>query len=285
MDSKDWLTLKTIYEEKNITKAAQRLFISQPALTYRIQQIEKEFDIKVLITENKGIQFTTEGEFLVEHSKKMLLEEQIVRDNITSIAKDFKGTLRIGSSNSYAHYKLPPFLRTFLTVYPEVKIMLRTGSSSEIMNLLVKDEIHIGIENIGYTWLGSKVSIGEEGIVIISKDKIDLLDLPHLTMIKYTKNSFLKNLISNWWQENFNTPPLINIEVNYIETCKEMVKNGLGYAIVPEFCIRESDNLNTIVLTDKNGVPVKRTNWMNYKKSSLKISIVNKFIDFITDYD
>lgn len=285
LDSKDWLILKTIHEEKNITKAAQRLFISQPAITYRIQQLEKEFDRKILITENKGIQFTTEGEFLVEYSKKMLLEEQKMKDSILSMSSTLRGTLRIGASNSYAHYRLPSILGSFLTVYPEVKIMVKTGLSSEMMTLLLNNEIHIAIENVGYTWSEDKISVGTEKIVVISRDKINIEDLPYLSMIKYTKNPYLKHLIDNWWQKTFDLPPLINIDVSYVETCKEMVKNGLGFAIVPEFCIREQDNLNTITLFDENKAPLTRHNWLNYRNASLKITIVKKFIDFITNYN
>lgn len=285
MDSRDWLILKTVYKEKNITKAAKQLFISQPSLTYRIKKIEGEFHSKILIPEKRGIQFTTEGEFLVEYAKKMLLEEQSIKDKIVNMKSEIKGTLRIGASSSYAQYKLPPIFRTFLNNYPNVKIMLKTGSSSEIMNSLFNNEIHIGIENIGHGWQNGKILIGREKITIISKDNIKVSALPNHLMIEYTKNSFLKNLINNWWQKNFNVPPVTNIKVNYVEARKEMVKNGLGFSIVPEFCTKKNDNLNTIAILDENHKFITRNNWMNYKKSSLKIPIVKKFIDFIKKYN
>lgn len=284
LDTRDWEILKILYEEKNLTRAGQKLFISQPAITYRIRQLEKNFGINILFTEDKNIQFTTEGEQLVEYAEKMLLEEQKLRDTIMNVGSEVKGTLRLGVSNSYAQYKLPSILKGFLEAYPKVKIMLKTGTSSEVINLLFNNEVHIGIENVGYDWEGSKVPMGKEKIVLISKDKIDIKDLPNLSMIKYTKNPFLKNSIENWWQNNFTTSPLINIDVNYSGTCKEMVKNGLGFAIMPEFSIEKHDNLHILQLCDESGKPLQRDNWMNFRKSSLKLSVVSKFVDFITKH-
>lgn len=138
---------------------------------------------------------------------------------------------------------------------------------------------------MGYAWADPKTPIGEEKIIVISKDKIVVDDLPKFSMLKYTKNPFLKNLIDNWWQRNFNIPPLINMEVNYVETCKEMVKNGLGYAIVPEYCLRANDKLNKLILLDENNHPLTRNTWMNYNMSSSQIPTVSIFIDFIIHHD
>lgn len=54
MDEKDWRLLKVLHEEKNITKAAEKLFVSQPALSYRLKQLEEEFDMKLFFKRKRG---------------------------------------------------------------------------------------------------------------------------------------------------------------------------------------------------------------------------------------
>ena len=61
MDEKDWLILKTLYEQSSITKTAATLFISQPALSNRLQQIEDRFGTQIVVRTKKGVQFTPEG--------------------------------------------------------------------------------------------------------------------------------------------------------------------------------------------------------------------------------
>ena len=72
MEDRDWLILSILYKEKNITKTAQTLFISQPALTTRLQHIEKYFGVTIVHRTRKGVHFTSEGEFLAKAATKML---------------------------------------------------------------------------------------------------------------------------------------------------------------------------------------------------------------------
>lgn len=64
MDEKDWLILKTLHEKKSITKTAETVFMSQPALSTRLQHIESRFNTVIVMRGKKGVQFTPEGEYL-----------------------------------------------------------------------------------------------------------------------------------------------------------------------------------------------------------------------------
>ncbi|WP_412056908.1 LysR family transcriptional regulator [Bacillus inaquosorum] len=107
MEKRDWIILKTVYEEKNITKAAERLFIAQPTLTYRLQQIEKEFNIKILNRGRRGVEFTQQGEYLVTYAKDMLRQLKIMEENLWNIGDHIHGTIRLCVSRAFALYKLP----------------------------------------------------------------------------------------------------------------------------------------------------------------------------------
>src|SRR5699024_8607210 len=121
--------------------------------------------------------------------------------------------------------------------YPKVKIHLKTALSPEIMDLLLNESIDIGIESGGYNWTGSKILLRTDRICLISKEKPHMEELPYLPMIKNKANPNLKGLIDQWWKNNFKEPPRVMMEVDHVATCKEMVKCGLGYGIVPSDCL------------------------------------------------
>src|SRR5690625_7079457 len=76
MDIQDWLILQKLSQYKNITKTAEKLFMSQPALTARIKKIENYFQVPLIIRHRRGIQFTSEGEYLVNWSFKILKQNE-----------------------------------------------------------------------------------------------------------------------------------------------------------------------------------------------------------------
>lgn len=96
---------------------------------------------------------------------------------------------------------------------------------------------------------------------------------------------FLKTSVDNWWAENYSQPPLVSIEVDKAETCKKMVVNGLGYAILPSMLLDDAAEIYRYTLKTKDQVPLTRSTWMFYHEDSLKINIVKAFIEFIQNLD
>jgi DNA-binding transcriptional LysR family regulator len=282
MEEKDLLLLKTLHEEKNLTKAAERLYVSQPALTYRLQQIEKEFDTRVVNRSKKGVEFTAQGEVLVELAKNMIIQQRKAKEMIKDMENNVQGVLRIGVSSNYARYQLPNLLKKFLKQYPDVEIHVQTGFSSEVTQHVLKDDVHIGIVRGDIKWQEQKHLLCEEPICIVSNKEIDLKQLPELPRINYKTDPHLKNTIEQWWQSHFTKPPSITMEVDRIETCKEMVLNGLGYGIFPSICLTENDNLWTTEIK-LNHKPISRKTWMIYRRETPKLKSVKAFVDFIKE--
>ena len=289
MKEQDCLLLVILHEEQNNTKAANRLFISQPALTYRLQQLEQEYDIKILNREGNKMRFTPEGEYLVEFSKNMLLEISKMKDYINTIKNDTQGRLRIGVSGNFALYSLPPLIKNFLELNPKVQVKINSGWSSEIVQLLKENDIQIGIVTGNYDWYEEKILLHEDPISIISNKPIQLKGLPSLPMISYQPNNLIRKtqkpsnplskLIESWWQENFTSPPLISMEIDKVETCKQMVENHLGYAIVPKSCLTTQDSFYTYDLKGENGELIYRKTWLMFRESSLELSPVKSFVE------
>ncbi|MDU2065366.1 MAG: LysR family transcriptional regulator [Sporomusaceae bacterium] len=281
MNEKDWLMLKIIAEEKNITKAANRLFIAQPSMTYRLQQLEKEFATKIVSRNSTGVTLTPEGEYLLAYAQKMLLEFRAAKEKIQNMSGKVQGTLRLGSSAIFAYYELPRLLKTFLEMYPLVDISLKTGLSQKINRLLQTEEISIAIVRGDFAWDTEKYLIREEPICLVSPSPLTLEDLPKKPQITYGTDSALKKMIEEWWRQIFSVPPLINMEVDSMDTCRQMVLNGLGWAVFPEIGLPKQDDLFVQHLFWKDGTPLKRRTWLLYHADSLELSAVQAFIEYI----
>src|SRR5690625_4007534 len=133
MDIQDWLILQKLSQYKNITKTAEELFISQPALTARIKKIEQYYKVPLIIRHRRGIQFTSEGEYLVNWAYKILRQNEEIKDNINAMKFNVGGTLKIGASRYMSKYTLPKLLRLFKDKYPHVEFRVLTGWSSDIV--------------------------------------------------------------------------------------------------------------------------------------------------------
>lgn len=281
LDERDWMVLQTLYKEKNMTKAAQLLYISQPALTNRLQQLEKEFGVQIVNRGRRGVQFTPQGEYLAKSAHEMLLAIQKIKENVLNMEDQMVGTLRLGVSNFFTDYMLPDLLKRFKDQYPDIEFKVTTNFSSHIAHLIYNQDVHIGIIKGDYNWKDQEHLLFEETICIASKEKIDINNLPNLPRIDYHTDSSLKNSIDKWWSEHFNQPPLISIEVDKVDTCKKMVMNGLGYAILPSLIVKDVNDLYITNLTSIDGKPIVRKTWMIYHKDSLNLNIVKAFVDFV----
>jgi len=286
MNEKDWTILQTIYEERNISKAAEKLYISQPALTYRLQQLEREFGTMIVSRGKRGVEFTSQGEFIVQYAINMILQLRNTKEYVQNMDREIKGVLRIGVSSTIARYQLPAILKQFISLYPNVEIHLKTGWSSEVNHMLNREEVHLGLVRGNCVWQEEKYLFREEPIVIVSKEPItNVKDLPILPRVNYQTDQTLKTTIDNWWQETFEHPPTINMEVDRIDTCKQLVLMGLGYAILPSICLLKDEDVHKIKITKKNNKPLTRKTWLLYRERSLVLSPVKAFVGFLKEYE
>lgn len=285
MDDRDWLILKLLYEKQNITKTAQSLYITQPTLTKRLQQMEKEFHVTIVQRGTRGVQFTPQGEYLAKCADEMLDRLRQIKEVALNMEQEVKGTLRLGVSNYVTQHKLPKLLKMFRERFPDVEFKVFTGWSSEVFSLVYHQQVHIGIVRGDYQWSDSKILLFDENISITSKEKINLEDLPFLPRIEYGTDTLLKSLIDNWWSGTFSRPPLIGMEVDKADTCKEMVINGLGYGILPNVLVEKYEDLYRIPLCNHDGEPIVRKTWMFYHEKAMELKLVKEFVHFVEALD
>lgn len=270
-------------EENNITKAAERLYISQPALTYRINQIEQDVKVQILERRKKGIKFTDEGKFLVQYANEMLHRLQHVQEELANMSDRTKGIIRIGVSSNYARIKLPPILQSFLEQYDRVQFSVITGWSDEIYKRLQQEDIRMAIIRGENDWHHDKILLERDAVAVISKEPILIEERPSLPRITYQTEPKLQQLIDDWWKEQYQVPPNITMEIDNIETCKKLVANGLGYAIVPSLGLSQLENIHAQTIQAKNGDNIERETWLLYKQEDIRSTVSQAFIDFLRE--
>ncbi|RLL46880.1 LysR family transcriptional regulator [Oceanobacillus piezotolerans] len=285
MNYQDWEMLVTLRETENISKAAHQLFLSQPTLTTRIKKLEDYYSVPIILRKRRGVSFTPEGEQLAQHAKKMIQQQHMIEEKINNMKDQVTGTLKVGVSNFFALNKMPKLLRLFKKKYPNVEFELVTGWSSDMHRLLLNHDVHLSFVKGDYPWKGEKELLYEEDICVTAPWEFELKDLPFLPRIDYHTDDLMRNLVDNWWYHHFYESPNVKIHVNQVETCKEMVINGLGYAIMASLVVRPHPELFVKPLLDASGKPIIRKTWMYYHEESLQVNIVKAFISFIRSVD
>src|SRR5699024_1245067 len=132
MDYRDWILLETLFRTKNITHAANQLYISQSTLSSRLKKLENEYSVQIVLRQRRGVSFTPEGIFLAKHAEKMLQEETKVKEEVNNMKNEITGTLNVGVSNFFALNKMPKLLRLFQQEHPSIECQIVTGWSSDM---------------------------------------------------------------------------------------------------------------------------------------------------------
>lgn len=137
--------LKTIATEKNFTKAAKFLYISQPFLSKQIKLLEKNLDITILNRKNPNISLTENGTVFLEYAEKILtLCEESFRA-ITDLKNGERGNLTVGASQTIGTYLVPRVLGLFAKSYPQINLNVQVSSTRIIAKNLKNQKIDIAV--------------------------------------------------------------------------------------------------------------------------------------------
>lgn len=287
MHEKDWTCLSTIFDEKNLTRAAEILYISQPALTYRIRELEKELDIKIFIKGKGTVKFTTEGYLLVKYAKKMLVELNKLKGDLHKTDQPGNGILNITAGETFSHTELPDILSKFQQLYLNIKFNITSINPNNILDKLVNAESHVVLIRSKLDWNGPHLLLRKDPVCIISKEPIFLKDLPKYPRINFLLTLSTKRAVEEWWQEHFSVPPLIGMIVCKPEACHEMIRKNLGYAIGPLYpsqIISLQNGLQVMPLQRKDGTPFELNFYAYYREEVAQIKRVQTFIKFLKQY-
>jgi DNA-binding transcriptional LysR family regulator len=136
---------QSVARHLSFTKASQELFVSQPAITKHIHELEAAYGSPLFERKGSRISLTDAGRLLLKHCEQILDEYNKLEYEMNLLHDDFVGELRLGASTTIAQYVLPPVLARFIKRYPHVKISLLNGNSREVEKALQEHRIDLGL--------------------------------------------------------------------------------------------------------------------------------------------
>lgn len=279
--------LTVLAQEMNMRKAAERLFVSQPALSQRLQNIEKEWGTKLFIRSQKGLSLTPEGEHVINFVNETIKREEEVREALFSLQNEVHGTLKIAVASIVGQNWLPQVLKMFIQRYPQAKISLITGWSSEILKAMYEDQVHIGIIRGTPDWKGVKIHLFKDSLYLVDTEitKPEQVLETDRPFIQFKSDSNYYQEIQDWWHRQFQTTPKRTVVVDQIETCKQMTFNGIGYAILPAITLNGAEkDIFKVPLLDENGEHLSRDTWLLGYESVFELKQVKAFVELIQEF-
>lgn len=258
MDLKEFEYVLTINEERSFSKAAKRLFISQPSLSQYINRLEGQLGVTIFDRNTIPLSLTYEGELYIEAIKNIINIIDNLKKKFDDITELKKGRINIGLTPSKANNPLPIILPVFKQRYPEIEIIITEATSSELEDKLLKGTVDVCMMNLPIKTKGIAFeSIMKEDIYIaappnfVPKTESNAKPYPKIKMTELADEPFillhpdqrLRQIADNMF-ENANIKPKIMLETRSIETALRLSASGMGFSFVPESFVKFSDLTN-----------------------------------------
>ncbi|UFH34821.1 LysR family transcriptional regulator [Flavobacterium acetivorans] len=187
--------LKVFYAVANrlsFTKAASNLFITQPAVSKHIQELEEEYKVKLFDRNGSKISLTQAGKVLLEHAKSIFEIYREIDFDMSTLIHQQRGILRLGASTTISQYIIPPLLARFHQKMADVKVNLRNGNTEQIENALLNKEIEIGIvEGQSKNQLIKYIPFLKDELVLVCNSKNPLVNKKEISKEDLLEMKFL----------------------------------------------------------------------------------------------
>ena len=136
---------QSVAKNLSFTKASQELFVSQPAITKHIQELEAYYQTRLFDRQGSKISLTKSGELLLKHSEKILDDYKQLEYEMHLLHNEYIGELKLGASTTIAQYVLPPLLADFIAKFPQINLSLINGNSRGVEAALQEHRIDLGL--------------------------------------------------------------------------------------------------------------------------------------------
>ncbi|HEY9051572.1 MAG TPA: LysR family transcriptional regulator [Gammaproteobacteria bacterium] len=252
----------SVSETGSFSKAAEKLFITQPAVSKRISSLEQQLNVRLFDRIGKTVQLTEAGAALLPGSRRILAELEESRRIISNLSGHVSGPLKLGTSHHIGLHRLPEVLRSYIQQYPAVDLDIHFMDSEEALEAVHKGELEIAIATLPEKPLQNLTTeiIWHDPLTIAvgnlhplaGQKSLKLKDLMIYPAILPSQSTFTRALLEKTF--GINTGMLkIAMETNYLETIKMLVSIGLGWSVLPlSMC---DDNL---IGLDVNGMHMER---------------------------
>ena len=272
---------------RNITRAAERLRVSQPNITVAIKKLEAELGIQLFDRSQKQLSLTPEGAVFLNRVELALRNIQDAVLEVNDYKQLQKGTIKIGIPPMMGAYLFPKIFSSFQRRYSHLEIFMHEEGSMSIREQLERDELDFGIIIIsGASNHLQLLPMTKDQIVccvpedspLAAKKSISLHDIAEENIIMLKEGSFLRQAILSRMKDENITPNIV-LESNQVVTLKGLVASGVGIAFLLNMVVEDTPGVKAIPLVDPLIVDVG----LAWKKDRYISKAAQSFIDFCKD--
>jgi len=279
-----------VAKQLSFTKAAEVLFMTQPAVTFQIKQLEEHFNTRLFDRGHGRIALTPAGEVVLGYAEKILGLSSEMDVRLSELTGEISGSLMVGASTTLAEFLLPRILGEFKSTYPNVRSRLIVGNSETIETRVLEHTIDIGfIESLSHEPnLQCEVCCDDE-LVVICHPRFPLARHKELTPQKLLEHPYIsrepgsgtREFTENYLRAAGIAPDQMNLvmELGSPIALNGVVETGLGFAIASRASVSKEQRLGDIV-----AIPLKprliRTLSMVYPKEKFRSRLVATFVEF-----
>jgi DNA-binding transcriptional LysR family regulator len=254
-----------VARHRNLSRAAQALHVTQPALTARIRALEDELGSPLFERSRRGMRLTDAGRAFLPYAERALESLANGRSVVAEHAWGTSGRLTIGSAPAVGAYVLPGLLARFAERHPGVRLVVRTGHSEEIVEAVAAGELEVGLvrelRHPGVTvrplYEDELVLVAPPADALATERRVEVDRLAELTLILFDRTSSYYELTNALFRAA-GVAPRGTIELDNIEAAKQMVRHGLGVALLPHSAIAADVARGALRAVELIGVPPTR---------------------------
>ncbi|MGI9112413.1 MAG: LysR family transcriptional regulator [Gaiellaceae bacterium] len=235
----------TVAERRSVSDAATVLFVTQPALTTRIKNLERELGVELFVRTPRGMRLTAEGRAFRGHAQRAVQSLAEGAQLLRELREGRVGELQVGAAPAISTYVLPLVLRRFQAAFPNVHLIVRTGHSEEVLELVLREQVQLGlVRELPHPAITSSPLYEDEIVLVVDPEhrlaaqaSIEVGELATERLILFDRTSSYFVLTSAFFREAGVVPRGV-MELDNVDATKKMVEHGLGIAFLPYTAVR-----------------------------------------------
>jgi len=257
---------RTVAEHLNFRKAAEHLFLTQPAVTLQIKALEDDLGIRLFDRAANRVSLTPQGSLLLSYAKKIAALISQAEQELGSEDGKVSGDLSLGVSTTIAQYVLPRLLGAFLDEHPRVQFSLHSGNTDEIVHLLLDDKLSIGLIEGPARDRGLRTEpfMQDELVLILPRafasDRMSREQLVSSNLLMREQGSGSRRVVEHALDNaGLKLKSFKNVmDLDSTEAIKSAVEVGLGIGFVSRWAISKELELGALKIADVPGLNIAR---------------------------